>query len=63
LPSNTSGQSHVRFDRRHEGVGDEHRQIEIAQPAGSRLAAMKSSMSGWSQRSVAIIAPRRARAT
>ena len=26
---------------------------------GSRLASMKASMSGWSQRSVAIIAPRR----
>ena len=34
--------------------------LKLRRRPGSRLAAMNASMSGWSQRSVAIIAPRRA---
>ncbi|MBS1184851.1 MAG: hypothetical protein H6R09_452 [Proteobacteria bacterium] len=34
--------------------------LKCRSTAGSRLASTKVSMSGWSQRSVAIIAPRRA---
>ena len=33
--------------------------LKLRSRPGSRLAAMKASMSGWSQRMVAIIAPRR----
>ena len=33
--------------------------LKLVSRPGVRLAAMKSSMSGWSTRSVAIIAPRR----
>ena len=54
------GPSGVAFDRRHEGVGHQHREIEIAQPPGLALGLDEFLDVGMIAASVPIIAPRRA---
>ncbi len=59
VPSNTRSQSASASTAAMNGSVTRTDRLNIRSRAGSRLASTKSSMSGWSQRSVAIMAPRR----
>ena len=60
LPPNTSGHSASASTAAMNGSVASTDRLKLRSRPASRLAAMKSSMSGWSQRMVAIMAPRRA---
>src|SRR5664279_2587223 len=60
LPPNISGQSASASTAAMNGSVARTERLKFCSQPACRLAAMKSSMAGWSQRIVAIIAPRRA---
>jgi len=59
-PGNTSGQSRSPATAAMKASLTSTDRLKCRSTAGSRLASTKVSISGWSQRSVAIMAPRRA---
>ena len=59
LPPNTSGQSASSPTAFMKASVTSTETLNMRSRLGSRLASTKASMSGWSQRSVAIMAPRR----
>ena len=59
-PSNISGQAASASTAAMNGSVTSTERLKLRSRPGSRLAAMKALMSGWSHRKVAIIAPRRA---
>ena len=61
LPPNTRSQGPSALTASRKASVTRTERLKLRRRAGSRLASMNASMSGWSQRSVAIMAPRRAR--